>query len=87
MFSTLHTDDDELYFEENIKGKSIYTYIICTRFPTPSRLPVPEELKLTETEKVAGKMLCMGSFTDEQISTATGVSLEKISYLREIKSL
>jgi len=87
VFSNLHTDDDELYFEEKLKGKSIYTYIICTRFPTPSRLPVPEELKLSETEKVAGKMLSMGSFTDEQISTATGVSLDKISYLREIKSL
>jgi len=36
---------------------------------------------------VAGKMLSMGSFTDEQISTATGVSLEKIRYLTEIKNL
>jgi len=87
VFSNLHTDDDELYYDEEIKGKQIYTYIICTNFPTPSRLPVPEELKLTETEKVAGKMLSMGSFTDEQISTATGVSLEKIRYLREIKNL
>ncbi|MEK8021270.1 MAG: AAA-like domain-containing protein [Candidatus Parabeggiatoa sp.] len=87
VFSNLHTDDDKLYFEEDIKGKQIYTYIICTHFPTPSRLPVPEELKLTETEKVAGKMLRMGSFTDEQISTATAVSLEKIKYLKEIKNL
>ncbi len=87
VFSNLHTDDDQLYFEENLKGKQIYTYIICTHFPTPSRLPVPEELKLTETEKVAGKMLSMGSFTDEQISAATGVSLEKIRYLTEIKNL
>jgi len=47
VFSNLHTDDDQLYFEENIKGKKIETYIICTRFPTPSRLPVPEALKLT----------------------------------------
>ncbi len=87
VFSNLHTDEDQLYFEEEIKGKQIYTYIICTQFPTPSLLPVPEELKLSETEKVACKMVSMGSFTDEQISTATGVSLEKISYLREIKNL
>jgi hypothetical protein len=87
VFSNLHTDDDELYFEEEIQGRKIYTYIICTHFPTPSRLKVPEELKLTETEKVAVKMISMSSFTDEQISTATDVSLEKIRYLKEIKSL
>jgi hypothetical protein len=87
VFSHIHTDDDVLYSKEEIKGKKIYTYIICTHFPTPSRLPVPDELKVTETEKVAGKMLNMGEFTDEQISTATGVSLAKISYLREIKNL
>ena len=87
VFSNLHTDEDELYLEEQIQGKQIYTYIICTHFQTPSRIKMPDELKLTETEKVAGKMLSMGSFTDEQISTATGVSLEKISYWREIKKL
>ncbi len=87
VFSNLHTDDDKLYFQEELKGKQIYTYIICTKFPAPSSLPVPEELKLTETEKVAGKMLSMGSFTDDQTSTAAGVSLEKIGYLREIKNL
>ncbi len=87
VFSNLHTDDDVLYFEEEFKGRQISTYIICTNFPTPSTLPVPEALKLTETEKVAGKMLSMGSFTDEQISMATGVSLEKIGYLRESKNL
>jgi len=87
VFSNVHNDENTLYFEEEIKGKQIYTYIICTQFPTPSRLAVPETLKLTETEKVAGKMLSMGNFTDEQISQATGVSLEKIGYLREIKKL
>jgi hypothetical protein len=45
VFSHLHTDDDILYFEEKIKNRQIYTYIICTHFPTPSRLPVPNELK------------------------------------------
>ncbi|MDM8563897.1 hypothetical protein QUF54_11140, partial [Candidatus Marithioploca araucensis] len=66
------------------KGKQIYTYIICTHFPTPSRLPVPEVLKLTETEKVAGRMLSLENLTDEQISQVTGVSLEKIEYLRQL---
>jgi hypothetical protein len=87
VFSSLHTDDSILYEEDVIKGKQLYTYIICTNFPTPSQLPVPEPLKLTEKEKIAGKMLSMGDFTDEQISTATSVSLEKIRYLREIKNL
>jgi len=85
VFSNLHTDEDALYFEENIKNKRIYTYIICTRFPTPGRLKVPEEFKLTETEKVAARMLSL--FTDEQISIATGLSLEKIGYIREVKNL
>ncbi len=52
VFSSLHTDEDTLYFEDSIQGKQIYTYIICTHFPTPSRLPVPEVLKLTETELI-----------------------------------
>jgi len=47
VFSQLHTDDDVLYFEEEINQRQIYTYIIGTHFPTPSRLPVPDELKLT----------------------------------------
>ncbi|MEN8220485.1 MAG: AAA-like domain-containing protein [Pseudomonadota bacterium] len=85
VFSNLHTDEDTLYFEDSIQGKQIYTYVICTHFPTPSRLPVPEELKLTETEKVAGRMLSLENLTDEQISQVTGVSLDKIEYLRQIK--
>jgi len=85
VFSSLHTDEDTLYFEDKIKGKQIYTYIICTHFPTPSRLPAPEELKLTEMEKVAVRMLSLENLTDEQISQVTGVSLEKIGYLRQIK--
>ncbi|OAD24128.1 hypothetical protein THIOM_000019 [Candidatus Thiomargarita nelsonii] len=51
VFSNLHTNT--LYFEEEIKSRRIYTYIICTHFPTPSRLPVPEELKqVTQTELI-----------------------------------
>jgi len=53
VFSSLHTDENTLYFEEEIKSRRIYTYIICTHFPTPSRLPVPEELKqVTQTELI-----------------------------------
>jgi hypothetical protein len=53
VFSSLHTDENTLYFDEEIKGRRIYTYIICTHFPTPSRLPVPEELKqVTQTELI-----------------------------------
>jgi len=47
VFSHVHTDDDVLYTEEEIKGRKIYTYVIGTHFPTPSRLPVPDELKQT----------------------------------------
>lgn len=32
VFSSKHTDSDELYTEEEINGKQIYTYIICTNF-------------------------------------------------------
>jgi len=85
VFSSLHTDEDTLYFEDKIQGRQIYTYIVCTNFPTPSRLPVPEELKFTESEKVAGRMLSLDNVTDEQISQVTGVSLEKIVYLRQVK--
>ncbi|MEN8219146.1 MAG: AAA-like domain-containing protein, partial [Pseudomonadota bacterium] len=52
VFSSLHTDEDTLYFEDKIKGKQIYTYIICTHFPTPSRLKVPEVLKQRESELI-----------------------------------
>jgi hypothetical protein len=32
-----------LYEEQQIEGKRIYTYIICTQFPTPSKVTVPDE--------------------------------------------
>ena len=50
VFSNLHTDDDVLYFEEEINNRAIYTYIICTHFSTPSRIKVPEALKQTTAE-------------------------------------
>ena len=46
VFSNQHTN--MLHEKEQIKGKQIYTYIICTQKPpTPSFLGVPDELKLT----------------------------------------
>jgi len=81
VFSNMHTDKDELFSEELIQGKRIYTHIIPTKFEQPSRLPVPDELKLTEAEKIAGNMLSMEKFTTEQIAQATGVSTERIKQL------
>jgi hypothetical protein len=81
VFSNMHTDKDELFSEELIQGKRIHTHIIPTKFEQPSRLPVPNELKLTEAEKIAGNMLSMEKFTTEQIAQATGVSTERIKQL------
>ena len=52
VFSNIHTEKDELFSSELIQGKRIYTYIIPTKFEQPSRVPVPDELKLTEVEKI-----------------------------------
>ncbi len=45
VFSRVHTDKDELYTEETLEGKCIYTHIIPIRFEQPSRSPVPEALR------------------------------------------
>jgi hypothetical protein len=82
VFSNIHTETDPLYLEEVVNGKRIYTHIILTKFEQPSRVPVPEELKITEAEKIAGNMLKMEKFTIEQITGATGVSTERIEQLR-----
>ena len=37
-------NDFELYFEEDVKGKRIYTYIICTRFERATDSPGPESI-------------------------------------------
>ncbi len=81
VFSNIHTEKDELFSEELIQGKRIYTHIILTKFEQPSRLPVREELKLTESEKIANNMLKMETFSIEQISQATNVSLDRIKAL------
>ena len=47
VFSNKHTQDDQLEFTEDIQGKHIHTYIICTRFKRPTDLPVPQELQAT----------------------------------------
>ncbi|MDM8561577.1 hypothetical protein [Candidatus Parabeggiatoa sp. HSG14] len=44
VFSNLHTEKNELFSEELIQEKRIYTYIIPIQFE-PSHIPVPAELK------------------------------------------
>jgi len=81
VFSNIHTEKDKLYSEEVIQEKRIYTHIILTHFEQSSRLPVPDELKLTAAEKIANNMLKMETFSIEQIQKATGVSLDRIKQL------
>ena len=81
VFSQKHTEKDELNSEELIQGKRIYTHIIPTQFEQASRVPVPDELKLTEADKIAGNMLKMAKFSIAEISQATGVSLDRIKQL------
>ncbi|MCK5522348.1 MAG: hypothetical protein KAI83_04360 [Thiomargarita sp.] len=81
VFSNIHTEKDELFSEELIQGKRIHTHIIPTKFEQPSRLPMLNELKLTESEKIANNMLKMETFSIEQISQATGVKRDRIKQL------
>jgi len=50
VFSNLHTDKEELFSEELIQQKRIYTHIIPIQFEQPSRVTVPDELRFS-TEK------------------------------------
>ncbi len=45
VFSDMHTEADQLYNEETVAGKRIFTHIILTNFEQPSTLPVPSELR------------------------------------------
>lgn len=47
VFSHQHTDKNQLFSEELIQGKRIYTHIIPIKFEQPSRVQVQGELKLT----------------------------------------
>jgi hypothetical protein len=86
VFSNIHTNKDELFSEELIQGKRIYTHIIPTKFEQP-----PSRARRTETNrsgnfvlersKIANNMLSMEKFTTEQIAQATGVSTERIKQL------
>ncbi len=38
VFSNKHTEGDQLDFEEEIHGKRIFTFIICTRFERPTAM-------------------------------------------------
>ena len=64
-----------------IQEKRIYTHIILTHFELSSRLPVPDELKLTAAEQIANNMLKMETFSIEEIQKATAVSLDRIKPL------
>lgn len=84
VFSNLHTDQDELFTEETVAGKRIFTHIIPTAFEQPSRLPVPEALKLTEAEKIALNLLKPGKLSLEDIAQATGVSAQRVEQLSAV---
>ncbi|MCP4400473.1 MAG: hypothetical protein GY801_24610 [bacterium] len=45
VFSNKHTYDEQLDLGEEIQGKRIHTFIICTQFERPTDLPIPEELR------------------------------------------
>ncbi len=45
VFSNKHTPDDQLEFTEEIQGRRIHTYIICTQFDRPTDAAVPEEIR------------------------------------------
>ena len=83
VFSQKHTEKDKLNFEEVIQGKRIYTHIIPIQFEQASRVPVPEELKLTEAEKIVSNLLKIGQFSKEHIAQATGINMERIEQLSE----
>ena len=83
VFSHQHSEQDECFTEEIIQGKRIYTLMILLKFEQPSRLPVPNELKLTESEKVAVNLLKMGQFTIAQIAQATCIKTARIEQLKD----
>jgi hypothetical protein len=85
VFSKIHTETDEWNFEELIEGKKIYTHIIPLQFEQPSRVLVPDELKLTESEKVAVNLLNMGKLTIAQIAESTDIKPARIEQLKESK--
>jgi hypothetical protein len=81
VFSHQHCEKDECFTQEIIQGKRIYTHLILLKFKQPSRLPVPDELKLTESEKVAVNLLKMGKLTIAQIAQATDIKTARIEQL------
>jgi hypothetical protein len=83
VFSHRHSDKDECFTQEIIQGKRIYTHLILLKFEQPSRLPVPDELKLTESEKVALNLLKMGKLTIAQIAQATNLKMARIEQLMD----
>jgi hypothetical protein len=89
VFINMHTDKDELFSEELIQGKRIYTHIIQTKFEPPFSSARRTETnrsgnEVAERSKIVSNMLSMEEFTTEQITGATGVSLERIKELSAI---
>lgn len=80
VFSNRHTDKDTLRTQEQLEGRQIHTHIIPVKFEVPSRMPVPEELRLTKEETIAVNMLRKG-FSTEDIAEITGASLERVEKL------
>ncbi|MBF0101585.1 MAG: AAA-like domain-containing protein [Desulfobacterales bacterium] len=80
VFSNKHTETDALRSEDLIENRRIYTHIIPISFEQPSRVAVPDIVKLTEAEKIALNMVKTG-FTHEQIVLATRVEKDRIEQL------
>ena len=87
VFSNMHTNKDELRSEEVVEGRRIRIFIIPVKFEQPSRMAVPERLRLTKEEEIVLNMLKMDVFTRKQIAQATGVSFEKIDILGKMSEL
>jgi len=83
VFSHQHSQKDKCFTEEIVQGKRIYTHLILLKFEQASRLPVTDELKLTESEKVALNLLKMGQLTLAQIAEATDIKMARIEQLND----
>ncbi|MBF0102223.1 MAG: AAA-like domain-containing protein [Desulfobacterales bacterium] len=80
VFSNKHNETERLRFEDIIESRKIHTHIIPISFEPPSRIAVPDILKLSEAEKIALNMLKTG-FTHDQIVLATQVEKDRIEQL------
>ncbi|MBF0202119.1 MAG: AAA-like domain-containing protein [Desulfamplus sp.] len=84
VFSRLHTDRDTLFTRETVLGRQINTHIIPVAFEQPSRMEMPEELKLSREEIIAANLIKTGALSPEEIAGTTGVRLERVRALQEL---